>query len=230
MGTSIILSRPRVSSLLALLVILLASWGIYHAARIGFADAAAYKAKYQVKGWTRDNRLPTEVELDYALEQISTAMAWEPGNPQHINLKADILIYKSLLHWQDEQFSAITHEAVLLYRQSLMRRPGWPYTWARLALAKAYSAEFDEIFIEAIDKAVKLGPWEPTVHLILAEAGIYGWTYLNNFTRQQIIDNVHRGLRFNQAALDKTAVRYQKKDILCAYLPNDKHTQEFCGW
>ena len=222
--------KRRASSLLALLVILLACWGIYHAVRIGIADAVAYKAKYQVEGWSKDNRLPTEVELDYALENISSAMAWEPGNPQHINLRADILIYKSLLHWQDEQFSAITDEAVLLYQQSLKRRPRWPYSWARLALAKAYLAEFDEVFIEAVDKAVKLGPWEPTVHLILAEAGVYGWTYMDEVTRQHIVDNIHRGVRFNQVALSKTVTRYQKKDIVCAYLPNDKHTQNFCGW
>ena len=67
--------NPRTTSLLALLVIMTAIWGVYHSIRIGVADVAAYGATYHVEKWQTGSQ-PTADELDYALAKASSALAW----------------------------------------------------------------------------------------------------------------------------------------------------------
>ena len=218
------------STYIAVVVMLFCVWGMYHAVRMGMADVIAYKAKYQVKIWEKEGRLPTADEADYALDKASSALAWEPGNPELMDLKAHVLTYTALLHWGDEQFAGISDEVVQLYQRSTQRRPKWPYTWARLALVKAYRGEFDALYREAVSKAVKFGPWEPGVHKTLAEAGLSGWSQLDRDTKRHHVENIHRGLRFEAKALTAMVARYQNRDQVCAFLPNDKFTKRFCGW
>jgi hypothetical protein len=144
-------------------------------------------------------------------------------------LKARVLTYQGLLYWGEDRFFEITEEAVTLYHESTRRRPKWPYSWSGLALVKAYRAEFDDVYKEAVAKAVKFGPWEPGVHRTLALAGLTGWARLDKATRGHIVANIHRGLRFSSGALAELAQRYKKRDQLCALLPNDQHSQRFCG-
>lgn len=225
---NIYLRKP--STYIAVMVIALCLWGGYHAVRMGVADVLAYKAKYQVKIWEKGRRLPSADEAEYALQKASSAIAWEPGNPEHMDLKAHVLTYKGLLHWGGDQFSTITAESIALYQASTKRRPKWPYTWSRLALVKAYRSEFDAVYADAIANSVQFGPWEPGVHKTLTEAGLIGWSQLDKVTRSQIVGNLHRGLRFEPQALTTMVARHQKRNEVCAYLPNDKHTKRFCGW
>lgn len=215
---------------IAIVVIALCVWGSYHALRMGVADVIAYKAKYQVKIWEKAGRLPAQDEVDYALEKAASALAWEPGNPEHMDLKAHVLIYQSLLYWGETEFAASSAEALALYQQSTQRRPKWPYTWARLALVKAYRGEFDDVYAEAVAKSVTYGPWEPGVHKTLTEAGLPGWLQLDKVTRTHLVGNIYRGLRFEQRALSAMVKRHNKLELVCAYLPNDKYTKKFCGW
>jgi hypothetical protein len=167
-------SFRKPAAFLALVIIVVSSWGIYHGVRMGVADGVAYKAKYAVKTWEQDNRLPTAEEAAYALQQAASALAWQPENPEYLALKARVLTYQGLLHWGEDRFFEITEEAVTLYQESTRRRPKWPYSWSGLALVKAYRAEFDDVYKEVVAKAVKFGPWEPGVHRTLALAGLTG--------------------------------------------------------
>ncbi len=227
------LALPKPATFIALAVIALCGWGIYQAVRIGVADVIGYKARYALSGWEQAGRLPTQEALQAALAQASSALLWEPGNPQHMDLKAHLLTYQGLLSVNDPQAGSlveITAPAVALYQQSLRRRPQWPYTWARLALLKTYRGEFDAEYRAAIIQATHLGPWEPDVHIHIAEAGLSGWFTLDRPTRDAVVANVHRGLHTGRAALTRIADRQHKRQLLCAYLPLDRFTKPFCGW
>jgi len=209
---------------------LLCVWVIYHAVRIGVADVIAYQPKYQVQTWEKEARLPSSEEVEYTLSRASLALAWQPNNPDLIDLKAHVLTYQAILHWGTESFSRLSAEAVVLYQQSTLLRPKWPYTWARLALVKADRGEFDAVYREAVAKAVTFGPWETGVHLTLAQAGLSGWSQLDKATKRHHVDNIYRGLHFAQGALTQMVERYNNRDQVCVFLPKDKYTKRFCGW
>lgn len=229
MSSIISLFSDNKPKLIAWLVIFVSCWGIYHAVRMGAADIVAYKARYELKKWSKSGNLPTPDELAFALEKASSALDWQPRNPEHLNLKAMILIYKGMTHLDDGQFSAITNESVSLYQLSTELRPKWPLTWSHLALLKAYRGEFDAVYLQAIANAVKFGPWEPGVHIAVGEAGMAGWSDLDKATRRHVSANIQRGLRFSPKELRAIANRYQLMARICLSFPKDKFTNKFCA-
>lgn len=218
------------STYFVLIVIVICLWGIYHAVHMGVADVLAYRAQYAIKSWEKEGRLPSEDEVNKAIVNASSAVSWEPGNPEYLNLYARLLTYKGLVHWGGGQFNSITEEAVALYQQSSQLRPNWPYTWANLALVKSYRSEFDDLFNESVSKAVTFGPWEPDVHTTLTEAGLFGWNKLSKEGRKLIAANIHRGLRFSRKEIATMVRRHQKRFAVCGYLPVDEYSKKFCGW
>lgn len=220
----------RPSSYLLLLVLLVCLWGIYHAARMGIGDAVAHKAEFAVERWDEEKRMPTVEEVESALLDARSALSWEPHNPDYHDLVAQILIYKGLLHWADGSFNEITEESIALYKRSLELRPRWPYAWARFALVKAYRSEFDAEFENAVERAVQYGPWDPGIHVTLAEAGVYSWHKLSIPMRKLIAANIHRGLKFEYSTMKSIVRRYNGQILVCGYLPRDKQTSRFCGW
>ena len=213
-----------------LFVSLVCLWGIYHAARLGIGDAVAHKAEFAVERWSDEKRMPNLEEVESALVDARSALSWEPQNPDYHDLVAQILIYKGLLKWADGSFNEITDETVSLYKRSLELRPRWPYAWARLSLVKAYRDEYDAEFENAVERAVQYGPWDPGVHVTLAEAGIYGWRNLSIPTRKLIAANIHRGLKYEYSTMKSIVRRYNGQILVCGYLPQDKKTTRFCGW
>lgn len=224
------MSANSVRSYLSIALIMLLLWGIYQAVRIGMADIVAYKAEYLFASWEEDLRLPDQAEADAALASSASAISWEPGNPNYLNLHANILLYQGLLYWGRPAFSEVTANAIALYQRSAQLRPKWPYTWARLALVKSYRGEIDSVFNNAVDKAVKLGPWEPGVHNLLTEAGLYSWRQLDKTRQGFIVSNIHRGLHHNFQSVNAIVVRHKKRTLICAHLPMDKYSKKFCGW
>lgn len=194
------------------------------------ADITAYRAEYALSEWEQSGRLPTGEELAQALENSASSLWWQPDNPEYLDLRAQLYIYQALLHWQQPAFLTATAESLRLYRESVQLRPRWPYTWARMALVKAYRLETDAEFSLALNNAVTYGPWEPGVHTTLTEAGLYAWDKLGLQHRRIVAENIHRGLRYERKMIVATAKRYNKTEQVCAYLPLDMHSKRFCGW
>lgn len=223
-------SFRKPSSYLLVLVVLVAFWGIYQAARMGIADVVAHKAEFAVGRWDDEKRMPTSDEVERAVADARSALSWEPRNPDYHDLLAQVLIYKGLVHWADGTFNEITDESLVLYRRSVELRPRWPYAWARFALVKSYRGEYDAEFENALSKAVKYGPWDPGIHVTVAEAGVFGWRRLSIEERKVVAANIHRGLKFEFSSIQSIVRRYNGMILVCGYLPVDKRTTRFCGW
>ncbi|MBT8061602.1 MAG: hypothetical protein KJO85_02900, partial [Gammaproteobacteria bacterium] len=69
---------------------------------------------------------------------------------------------------------------------ALKVRPGWPYFWANLAVAKAERGIFDGEFRKAIRRTVETGPWEPRVQLQLIQVDFIEQQRLDRRSRQYI--------------------------------------------
>jgi predicted Zn-dependent protease len=73
--------------------------------------------------------------------------------------------------------------AIAYYRQSLARRPSWPYAWADLAEALARFGQTGEAFQQAFAQALRSGPWEQDVQLTIAKAGFRAFKQLSRENR-----------------------------------------------
>ncbi|MDI3325978.1 hypothetical protein QKW35_16485 [Pontibacterium granulatum] len=194
------------------------------------ADFIGHKADYALETWEKERRLPSETEVIAALEHVNSALGWTPDNPELLELKALLLSQKGFVRWSSGEFKAITDEAIPLYLKAVALRPKWPHTWANFALLKAHRGEFDAQYKEAIEQSVSLGPWEPGVHRVITDAGLYGWGHIDTDTRRLVAANIHRGLLHGKRSVQAVAKRHNKTLLVCGYLPRDKQTIRFCGW
>jgi len=211
-------------------IMLICLVGIYYSVRISIADTQAYKAKYLLSKWETSAKLPEKEEVEVALDEVTSALYWEPKSTEYMDLKAHVLTYKGLVHWKENQFSDITGEAIQLYQESTKLRPKWPYAWARLALVKAYRGEVDALFSTAMARASKYGPWEPNVQKTIIEAGLYSWSYLDASTKKHLLETIQRSLRYQSKKVQGIIKRYELLVSVCGYLTINKKTRQLCGW
>ena len=122
-----------------------------------------------------------------------------------------------------------TFEAIEGDRKATQVRPNWPYRWASRALRKASGRQFDTEFEGALIKAVTLGPWENSVNISVAEAGLLGWTSLAPSTQNAVIENIERGLKRNAPALKKSLKAINKLGMVCIYLKASNERTRLCG-
>jgi hypothetical protein len=80
---------------------------------------------------------------------------------------------------------ASRQEALEAYRASLAVRPGWPWTWLRLASTKLSQQAFDDEFAEALSRSGALGVNRIEVDRDIARIGFEGWSSLN--TEQRVL-------------------------------------------
>jgi len=66
------------------------------------------------------------------------------------------------------------------HRAAVRLRPGASHSWAKIALLAGRLPEADAEFGAALRNAARLGPWEPDVQLVVAEAGFTQWARLTH--------------------------------------------------
>lgn len=102
------------------------------------------------------------------------------------------------------------------FRASLARRPTSPYTWANLAMVKSGLGQLDAEFRNAVDRAARLGPWEPEVQLALADIGLRHWDRLPPPVRATLHAAMGRALKRQDGRLFELAQSYGRMDVMCA--------------
>ena len=172
----------------------------------GLADLRAFEVRMFFKSWETKRREPTAEEWTLALGKIQEARDLDPGQP---NYHEDIArLYQFPAH-ED------LRKALDFQKQAVRLRPGSPYTWANIAQLKARLPEPDGEFETALRNAALLGPWEPEVQLMIAEAGFRHWNTLTPETRVAMRSNATRALRWQDAKLFTLARRTGRLDVLC---------------
>lgn len=215
----------------ALLIVLVLAATI--ATRNGIADLYAYSPRQHLEYWQKSAKTPPQDKLAAELASIRTAIEWQKNRAEYRDIEALLLYYQALHHYQTgspADFRETTLEAIEGYRKATQERPNWPYSWASLALMKASVRQFDTEFEDAIIKAVKLGPWENSVNISVAEAGLLGWTSLAPSTQNAVIENIERGLKRNTPALKKSLKAINKLGMACIYLKASNERKRLCGF
>lgn len=203
--------------------------GIYLAMCWLIGDIYSYKVRHVIEKWQVEQYIPQQDETITLINNIDTALFWESNNPDYLELKARILYYRAIAQGLSDKGLEDIRQAKELHKKAIKLRPLWPYSYANLVLMKALLGEFDSEYSRALSKAVKLGPWEPSVNLTLAQAAAISWHYIMPAERQIHAQNIQLGIERNLVRIKAILENYQQKAIICTYLRRNKQQKIMCN-
>jgi len=94
------------------------------------------------------------------------------------------------------------------YRQALTLRPAWPQAWADVASLKITQEHIDAEFAFALQRALTLGPREPSIQAGIAGGGLTVWDQLPAQLQTDIEHAVQRGLSNGSRLMPLVARRF----------------------
>jgi hypothetical protein len=183
----------------------------------GLADLRAFEARNLVNGWELSRRAPSTADWTRARARLSEARALDPGHPVYAEETGRLYLSRALQLPPAEALARDYARQGLEYHRAAVRlRPGASHSWANIALLKARLPEADAEFDAALRNAALLGPWEPDVQLVVAEAGFSQWARLAPAARAAVRDTAARALRWQDAQLFALARRTGRLGVVCA--------------
>lgn len=191
--------------------------GIHAAAVRGLADAHYTTARLLLSAAAQAKRPLAAGELAEARASLRKALDFEPSNPLFVEQRARIDEMQALrLPRGDPATRASLIQSLAGWREAARMRPGSPYAWASIALLKLRLPEMDFEFYGALERAARLGPWEPAVQIALADAGLASWRRLAPSAQALVIASLERALLRQAAEIRRLAAAHGTLPLVCA--------------
>jgi hypothetical protein len=204
-------------SLKLLLAATLLLAGIHAAAVRGLADAYYTNARLTLAAGTPAKGTPRPEAIEAALASVRHASALEPANPHFVEQAARLEEMRALRLPADEPAA---HEglkrSLAKYREAALLRPGSPYVWANIATLKARLGDLDFEFYGSLQRAERLGRWEPSVQLALADIGLARWRLLPYSAKLLVLGAVERAMRRQAPEVRRIAAAHGSLERVCA--------------
>lgn len=191
----------------------------------GVADVYAYFVQAHLDTWAERRHLPKEQEWQRARELVRVALGWTPEDPRLLQQAGRLYEWGALIAPRAESRGA---QALQYYRDSLARRPAWPYAWADLAVAKARFGQIDAEFQQAFARALETGPWEPEVQLNIARAGFLAFKRLSRANRAALARTIQRMSSRQLPELVRIAEESDSLWIVCTLRGDQPVVQRAC--
>jgi len=199
----------------AIAALLLAA-GIYEAAVRGLADMHYTRARLVLEPFLLAKAAPRPQAIAAAQADLREAESLEPSNPMYVEQAARLSELSALALAPGDPAARAGFEAALAgYREGIRMRPGSPYAWASIALLKLRLGRIDDEFYRALDRAARLGPWEPQVQIALADVGLAAWRELTAPARRTVIGALERGLRREEREIRRIAAAHGTLPLVC---------------
>lgn len=159
------------------------------------AEAAAIRAIRLYPGgsgaaWDRLGRIYTWAHWQRGLD---------PGGVPRTVPDAGALLARPLGVTGAEDWQATRARSLAAHQRAVALRPLWPYGVVRLADARLRATGGDERLNDLVKRAYRLGPWRPGVNRQITEIGLRGWRWLSGDTRDIVLENARRTVRFSPA-------------------------------
>jgi hypothetical protein len=177
---------------LTLFILTAGALSAYHLLPVAASDFRLLKARWLVNEWRQGNgSIPTTAAWGQVRDTLERELASTPDSPTLLDdlgfLYASRAQTLSEIPALIELQQALLADAVNYYRAASNVRPGFPYTWAYLALAKHLLNQHDAELWDAFDTAMKHGRNEFGVQPVLAEIAFANWATLSPERRQTVI-------------------------------------------
>lgn len=219
--------KGSAARVVAFLVILFSFPVAYLSVKWGMADMYAYPVRYAIERWEQKG-VESSDELLEASNAISRALSWQPKNPELIELKARVQLYEAAFIEDDQAFKDKLRSILSLHNQAIEYRSEWAYSWANKALIKAYLQEFDAEFLQSMQQAAVLGPWELSANLAVLEAGLIGWFSLPAEARVIVADTASRTAEHQWKMVRNLLDRYQRRYAVCSGMQRTEVQSKVC--
>jgi hypothetical protein len=191
--------------------------GMYVAAVRGLADAHYTKARLTLAEGTPANASPRPEVLASAQDSMRQALELEPSNPHFVEQSARLQELRALgLQQRDPALREELRQSLAQYRNAAAMRPGSPYVWASIAMLKARLNDMDFEFYGALERAGRLGPWEPQVQVAMVDVGLATWAWLARPGRDLVLGALERGLLRQAAEIRRIAAIHGSLPQVCA--------------
>jgi len=206
----------RVSrALIALLGIAVLVWAGYEAGRRGLADWISMRARYQVVSWAEKHSVPSQAQWQRAVDALGAALKIAPDDPtlyDHLGVAYQLA---SAAFDPRGQWNVYAEYSLLYFQRAAALRPTSPYSWASIAMMKYRLGRVDGELFKALALAMRLGPWEPRVQVVVSDLGLALWDRLDEEQRGQIRENWRRTAVRQADQLVRLAIARNRVDIVC---------------
>jgi hypothetical protein len=185
----------RIKGVLWTLVALLIFF-IISAARSGVADLLSKQASDEISSWSLTEVQSDSVIINEISHLIQLASLISPGNPDYYENQVRLSLARADMKGVTASVrNDLLTQSEAQIRNAISLRPVSSYSWATLLILKRERAEYDAEFLQALDLAVTLGPWEPSVQAIVADVGLNAWAALPKSGQEMIRQNFVRGMK-----------------------------------
>jgi hypothetical protein len=191
--------------------------GIYVAAVRGLADAHYTNARLTLTEGTSSNRGPRPEAVASAFASMREALALEPSNPHYVEQAARLQELRALgLQPRDPARLEGLRQSLAQYRHAAAMRPGSPSVWASSAMLKVRLNDADYEFYGALERAGRLGPWEPQVQIAMIDIGLATWNWLARPGKNWVLAALERGMLRQSVEIKRIAAARGSLQQVCA--------------
>jgi hypothetical protein len=175
--------------------------------------------RHEIAAWAERRASPPPARLQESITSLIDALELTPQNPTLIEHLGVALELRASASPPGSDMRRLALGASLSYlRKAAALRPSSPYTWANILLAKYRLGQIDAEFARALRNALALGPWEPAVQIIVADAALGSWDRLDSDLRARARANLQRAALRQSGALARLASDPRRTQLLCAAL------------
>lgn len=184
MASSLPRRRSRIAiAALALLSVVAAIWS----AAWGYASQQARAADAAMSRWEAAHAPGGESEWPRVERQLRRATRIDPFDADYAAALGRAYDWRALT--EPPYTPHARHyrgEAIAWYRRAIALRPSWGFAWVHLAQAKVANQELDGEAIAALDRAMRLGPWEAGTQIKALRLGVLLWDSLPEPVRERV--------------------------------------------
>lgn len=191
--------------------------GIHAASLRGLADAYYTSARLTVSKGTAENSVPRPEALTAALASMHQALALEPSNPHFVEQSARLQEMRAIsLPQRDAAARDGLRQSLAQFREAALMRPGSAQVWASIAMLKVRLNELDAEFYAALERAGRLGPWEPQAQIAMVDVGLATWKWLTRPGRELSLGALDRALLRQEPEVRRIAAVHGNLPQVCA--------------
>ena len=149
------LARMRFMLAPALLVLMLAYQGVF-AVQVMVSDVLNFNVQRLMVFWEVDGNKPAAGEVAAALEQMQWAVKLWPHHPDYLALQARLQWWQGQIAPGRQTANANYKFAIATMHESLVARPGNPYSWSQYASYLATQRDKKIELLLVVDKVGRL--------------------------------------------------------------------------
>ncbi len=156
------LARLRFMLIPALLVLLLAYQCMF-AVRVMISDGLNFSVQRVMAYWGVEGSKPAASDVGAAQQTVEQALWLWPRHPDYLSLQARLQVWQGQIAPSKQAANAQFKLAIATMHQSLVERPGNPYSWAQYAEYLATQRDKRIELFSAVEKVKSLGAGDPAL-------------------------------------------------------------------